>query len=135
MNPVVYFEMPADKPGRASEFYEKLFGWKIKKFEGEKASCGDYFSIETGNAKMALCGGIIQRQADGHGPTIYVGVPSVDEYAKKVEKLGGQICVEKMAVPKMGYFVCCVDTEGNGFAIWEDDECAKFTAAQENERT
>jgi hypothetical protein len=29
-----------------------------------------------------------------------------------------------MAVPKMGYFVCCIDTEGNPFAIWEENKDA-----------
>ena len=26
---IVWFEIPADKPERAREFYGKLFGWKI----------------------------------------------------------------------------------------------------------
>ena len=39
----------------------------------------------------------------------------------KVEKLGGKVLVSKMAVPKMGYFALCMDTEGNVFGLWEDD--------------
>jgi predicted enzyme related to lactoylglutathione lyase len=33
MNPIVHFEIPADNELRAKKFYEKLFGWKIKKYE------------------------------------------------------------------------------------------------------
>ena len=55
----------------------------------------------------------------------YIGVPSVDEYAAKVEKLGGKIIVPKKAVPEMGYFVICMDTENNSFGIWEMDSAAK----------
>jgi hypothetical protein len=55
----------------------------------------------------------------------YIGVPSVDEYAAKVEKLGGKIIVSKKAVPGMGYFVICMDTEKNAFGIWETNPTAK----------
>jgi hypothetical protein len=48
-----------------------------------------------------------------------VAVSSVDKSAAKVEKLGGTICKSKTAVPKMGYFVICQDTEDNMFALWE----------------
>ena len=51
--------------------------------------------------------------------TNYVNVESVDKSAAKVEKLGGKICMAKTAVPEMGYFVICEDTEGNAFALWE----------------
>ena len=57
--------------------------------------------------------------------TIVDGVSSVDESAAKVEKLGGTICKPKTAVPQMGYFAICRDTEGNEFALWEANEGAK----------
>ena len=57
--------------------------------------------------------------------TDYIGVPSVDEYAAKVEKLGGKIIVPKKAVPGMGYFAICMDTENNSFGIWQMDQTAK----------
>ena len=41
------------------------------------------------------------------------------------EKLGGKVCMGKTAVPEMGYFVLCNDTENNQFALWESDEKAK----------
>jgi len=33
--------------------------------------------------------------------------------------------MEKTAVPEMGYFVVCEDTEKNTFALWQSDEKAK----------
>ena len=53
--------------------------------------------------------------------TDYFGVHSLLESSAKVEKLGGKILVPKMAVPKMGFFALCTDTEGNVFGLWEDD--------------
>jgi predicted enzyme related to lactoylglutathione lyase len=57
--------------------------------------------------------------------TNYISVDSVDKFAAKIEKLGGKICVPKTAVPQMGYFAVCQDTENNGFGIWENNKNAK----------
>ena len=43
----------------------------------------------------------------------------------EVEKLGGKIIVPKSAVPGMGYFIICMDTENNAFGIWETNSTAK----------
>ena len=37
----------------------------------------------------------MERQCPEHSFTNYVGVPSVEEAAAKVEKLGGKICMDK----------------------------------------
>jgi hypothetical protein len=55
----------------------------------------------------------------------YIRVKSVDEYSSKVENLGGKVIAPKHAVPGMGYFVLCIDTEKNAFAIWETNKKAK----------
>jgi predicted enzyme related to lactoylglutathione lyase len=52
-------------------------------------------------------------------------VPSVSKAAAKVQKLGGTVCKAKTAVPGMGYFAICLDTEGNTFALWEMNDGAK----------
>jgi predicted enzyme related to lactoylglutathione lyase len=57
--------------------------------------------------------------------TNYVSVPSVTQATGKIEKLGGTICKPKTAVPGMGYFAICTDTEGNTFALWEMNERSK----------
>ena len=67
----------------------------------------------------------LERQHPEQGMTNYVSVASVDKAAAKVEKLGGKICMSKTAVPQMGYFILCQDTEHNVFALWEHNESAK----------
>jgi predicted enzyme related to lactoylglutathione lyase len=52
-------------------------------------------------------------------------VESVTRAMAKVEKLGGKIHKAKTAVPQMGYFAICQDTEGNVFALWERNGKAK----------
>jgi predicted enzyme related to lactoylglutathione lyase len=119
---LVWFEIPADNIQRAKSFYSKLFGWKIKKFAGTKMP---YWHIDTGGADHTLDGGMMERQAPQHTITNYVLVPSVEKSAAKVQKLGGKIIMPKAAVPQMGYFVICQDTEKNAFALWEMSKTAK----------
>jgi predicted enzyme related to lactoylglutathione lyase len=78
---------------------------------------------EKGN--KALGGGLMKKQMPQHQVTNYIGVNSVDEYSSKVEKLGGKVLAPKHAVPGVGYFSLCLDTENNVFAIWESNESAK----------
>jgi predicted enzyme related to lactoylglutathione lyase len=118
---VVWFEIPADDVERAKKFYGSLFGWKIERFPGAP----DYWHIDTGGDDRTRDGGLIPRKHPEQPITNYIAVPSVDESAAKVQKLGGKICKPKTAVPQMGYFVICQDTEGNEFALWEMNERAK----------
>jgi predicted enzyme related to lactoylglutathione lyase len=118
---IVWFEIPADKPERAKAFYGKLFGWKIKPFPG----MADYLHIDTGGADASPDGAVMKRMHPTHTITNYVTVPSVTKFMAKVQKLGGSICKPKTAVPGMGYFAICQDTENNSFAIWEINQTAK----------
>jgi predicted enzyme related to lactoylglutathione lyase len=118
---IVWFEVPAEKPERAKSFYSDLFGWKINPFPGT----GDYWHIDTGGADDTPDGALMARKDPQQPITNYVSVDSVSEFSKKIEKLGGKICMPKTAVPQMGYFAVCQDTEGNSFGIWQSDANAK----------
>ena len=119
---IVWFEVPADDTGRAKSFYGDLFGWKFQQMPGPI----DYWHADTGGADASPDGGLMQRQNPGQrGITQYILVTSLDESVAKVQKLGGQICMPKTAVPGMGSFAICQDTEGNMFGMWEHDPSAK----------
>jgi predicted enzyme related to lactoylglutathione lyase len=119
---IVWFEVPADDVPRARDFYTNLFGWKTNPMPGPH----EYWHLDTGGPDASPDGGVIKRQNAGHrGITSYVAVSSVSEWAAKVQKLGGQVCVPKTPVPTMGYFAICTDTEGNMFGLWETDSNAK----------
>ena len=81
----------------------------------------DYTMIDT----YGTPGGMYKRMTSDQQIMDHFGVPSVDEYSAKVEKLGGKIIVPKKAVPGWGYFVVCMDTENNVFSIFETDFAAK----------
>src|SRR3954463_9770209 len=118
---IVWFEIPADNVGRARKFYSALFGWKINQFPGMP----DYWHIDTGGSDDAPDGGMMTRKEPQQPITNYILVDSVAKHMAKVKKLGGKVCMPKSAVPEMGYFAVCQDTEGNTFALWEMNKGAK----------
>jgi hypothetical protein len=118
---VIHFEIPTDEPERAVQFYTKVFGWDIQKWNGPQ----EYWVVTTGPAdKPGINGGLFRRQ----GPVNCVNtidVPSVDDFAATITENGGQVVVPKMAIPGVGYLIYCQDTEGNIFGICEDDPSAQ----------
>jgi hypothetical protein len=125
----VHFEIPADDPDRAAEFYRQLFGWEIKKWmpAEEQPEGAEYWLVSTVPSdeqgrptRAGVNGGMMRRQHPGHAPVNYFSVEDVDDYAKKVVKLGGKVVMPKTPVPEMGAFVWVTDTEGNAFALWEN---------------
>jgi predicted enzyme related to lactoylglutathione lyase len=118
---VVHFEISADDPQRAADFYNRVFGWRITKWGGPQ----DYWLVTTGEApEPGINGGIFRRKGPvGHVNT--VGVENVDATAKQVEEAGGKVVVPKMAIPGIGWLVYCQDTEGSVFGIMHNDSAAK----------
>jgi uncharacterized protein len=127
MPTIVHFEIPADDVERSKKFYSDLFGWKIEKWAGSTDIGMDYWTINTTDEKgnKALGGGMMKRQGPQQPIINHIDVKSVDEYSSKVQELGGKVHVPKTAVPGMGYFAICLDTENNAFGIWEANENAK----------
>ncbi len=120
MPTICHFEIPADDIDKLREFYAKLFDWKIEKSDLEN----EYWIIATKkvNGEEGVSGAIEKRQNPQQHITCNFDVPSVEEFAANVEKLGGTVFVPKTAVPGKGYYAYCLDPEGNYFVIWEDDE-------------
>jgi predicted enzyme related to lactoylglutathione lyase len=123
---LVWFEIPTDDLERARKFYSALFGWKTKPLPGMAApEAQNYLHIDTGGADASPDGGMMKRMHPDQPITAYFSVPSVTKFVSKIEKLGGSVCKPKTAVPGMGYFAICQDTEDNTFAIWEMNPKAK----------
>jgi predicted enzyme related to lactoylglutathione lyase len=127
MPTIVYFQIPSDDLERSKEFYNQLFGWKIDKFPANTPEGMENWMVTTTDDKgnNAVGGGMSKRQMPQQQITNFIDVKSVDEYSSKVEELGGKVVVPKTAVPGMGYYAVCVDTENNSFGIFESNENAK----------
>ena len=124
MATIVHFDVPAEDIQRAKIFYEKLFEWKIEAVPGPM----EYYNIFTHdeNGKESVGGGMGKRGQSEQKITNYIGVPSVDEYIKKVQDLGGKIIMPKTTIPGFGYLATFLDTEGNTLGLWETDPDAQM---------
>lgn len=114
---VVHFEIHADDPERAVNFYGACFGWQFRKWEGPF----DYWLITTGpKEEMGIDGGMGRRSVpiDGKAVTAYVGVIGVadlDATIQAVTAHGGKVEVPKEMIPGVGWLAYFKDTEGNLF--------------------
>jgi len=113
-NAVVHFEIPADDVARATSFYEKTFGWKIKKFQ-MPAGAQEYYSVVTRTkGAPGIDGGLMKRNMPGQPFTNYISVPSIDDMHQRVQANGGTIVMPKQEIgPNMGWFSVFKDPENN----------------------
>ncbi len=139
MNRVIHFEIHAADPVKMAEFYRLVFGWEIKEWTFptgvEIAPENRYWGILTapeGSKEPGINGGIIVRKGPapkGDEPVsafiCTIGVPSVDEYLKKILAAGGQVALPKMPIQGLAWLAYGKDIEGNIFGIFEDDKNAK----------
>ena len=126
MSRVVHFEIHADEPQRAVDFYQHIFDWQINKWEGP----ADYWLITTGpDTEAGINGAIVQRPQpiSGNAANAFVctiDVASVDDAIAKITSHGGTIALPKMAVPHVGWLAYAKDTEGNIFGVMQSDHSA-----------
>lgn len=119
---ISYLDFSSDEPERAIKFYSAVFGWQIKKWEGPF----EYWEIKTGESnEPGIDGGLAKRSKPERSFTPFINVPSVDDYAFKVESNGGKIVQTKTAIPGIGYMVIFKDTENNILGLMEEDKAAK----------
>lgn len=123
---VVHFEIHADDPQRAANFYHDVFDWQINKWEGPQ----DYWLVTTGSSsEPGIDGAILRRMQPINGDSVIayvctVDVPSVDNATAKITAQGGTIVLPKMAVPHIGWLAYAKDSEGNIFGIMQSDPSA-----------
>jgi len=122
MPKINHFEINADNPQRAIDFYKNVFKWKVEKWEGPL----DYWIITAGDEdEMGINGGLQKRENKEDKIINYIGVESVNNIIKKVEENGGKILKTKSVIPGVGYYAFFEDTEGNRLGIMQEDESAK----------
>ena len=114
--PVVHWELMSKEPAKVSEFYEKVFDWKIQHIPEM-----NYRIVDTGG-QGGINGGIVQPQREGPWPgnmTLYVDVDDLAAYRKRVVDAGGKIHVEEQEVPGMGALSLFTDPEGRMTGLWK----------------
>jgi predicted enzyme related to lactoylglutathione lyase len=117
---IVHVEFSSHNPGKSTEFYSDLFGWKhlaMPEF--------DYYSWDNGNGtgggynkitEEPVPGGFVVKQGD---VIAYVATDSVDASLARAEELGARIVTPKTEVPGQGWYGHFVDPDGNRVGLWE----------------
>jgi uncharacterized protein len=136
-NRVVHFEIPAKDVKRASEFYEKAFGWNVN-VQGEEY--GGYVLVNSGPQvpsnilESGINGGIYKEEGSNENVRAFrcvIGVADIDKAITDVKAAGGKILHikspdgkdlgEKTNIPNIGFWSKCEDTEGNIFSLMQPD--------------
>jgi hypothetical protein len=120
MSRVNHFHLPADDPQRAQDFYAAIFGWSFAQW-GEMP----FWLATTGDpAEPGINGGIYQREREGQGPSFVITVADIDAATAQVRAAGGTVNMARRAIPGVGWYASCRDTEGNVIGLMQADETA-----------
>jgi predicted enzyme related to lactoylglutathione lyase len=118
---VIHFNIQADDPQQALDFYAQVFGWEFEKVEGAM----EYWMADTGDpGEPGISAGVGLRNPNIRFNAFVntISVENVDDYVVKIKMSGGKTLSPKIVIPGVGYYVPCQDTEGNTFGILEPDE-------------
>ena len=114
--PVVHWELMSKDPAKVSDFYSKVFDWKV-----QHRPELNYRLVDTAS-QGGINGGIVKPEHEGPWPGTMLCSIAVDDlaaYRKKVVAAGGQVCVEEQQVPGMGAFSLFTDPEGRMMGLWK----------------
>jgi predicted enzyme related to lactoylglutathione lyase len=110
--PVVHFEIGCKNREAASEFYSKMFDWKID-------NSGPAAQITSAAPNAGIPGHIVSL---GHEPhnyvTVYVEVDDVEASLQQAQQLGGKRVVGPVKIPG-GIFGWMADPEGTIIGLWK----------------
>lgn len=131
MSRVIHFEIHAEDPARAVEFYRSVFGWSVEDWSDLAGS--PYFGVTTGDQPdVGINGAIMQRRGPNMpvggpiaGAVITIGTGNFDETADRILAAGGSVALEKHAIPGMAWQGYFHDTENNVFGLHQPDEDAR----------
>ncbi len=119
---VVHFEIPTADFKKATEFYTKVFGWKMEPWEDKylMAMTTDVGKDMSPTEPGGINGGFYIRKSKGDVPTFVIETDSIDQTLKDVEKAGGKVTRKKEPIGgDMGFMAEFTDTDGNEISLFE----------------
>ena len=118
-NAVRWFEIYVQDMARARRFYETVLGVKLEQLgpvEQDLEMWAFHMSPDRPGAGGALVRTPSMPSTPG-GTLVYFGCDDCAVEAGRVEKAGGRIQREKMAIGEYGHIALAIDTEGNLFGL------------------
>ncbi len=112
----VHFEIHADDPQRAIDFYTGVFGWTVNQWGDQQ-----YWLVSTGpTEEPGIDGAILPRLGDhpaAGAPVVgmvnTMQVADLDASLATAFSLGGILALDKMVIPGVGTVAYVLDSEAN----------------------
>lgn len=130
-NTVTWFSIPSDDLGKSTQFYNKVFGWKVEPVTEEANHDFDFHVVVNSDSddkyishqKGMINGCIVKRKIGLATPAILVEVENLDAAIAKVKAAGGTLVTEKIPMRSLdGVFVLVKDLDGNLVEIFQSLE-------------
>ena len=125
----VWYDVMTTDTKAAETFYAKTVGWETK----DSGMPGPSYTLLF--AGPAMVGGLMpipeDAKAMGARPVWmgYIGVPDVDDFARRVTAAGGAIRRAPADIPGVGRFAVAADPHGAAFILFKGDGEAQPAAA------
>jgi predicted enzyme related to lactoylglutathione lyase len=118
MNRFIHFELATDDPEKTAGFYREVFGWQVQKWQGPV----EYWLVTSGDpGTPGINGGLMKTDGEFRGTINTIGVEDIDAAIEKVKANGGQIVLEKDAIPGVGYQAYVKDNTGIIIGLHQED--------------
>ena len=112
--PVMRWQILAKDPNKATEFYTRLFDWKVN----DDNALG-YRMIDTGSER-GIQGGIWPSPPEGHSfVQLYIEVDDVSGSVEKAIGMGAGVIVPPQKLPDGEEMAIILDPEGIPFAVFK----------------
>jgi len=118
---VGHFDMMAEDPQRAVDFYSKVFGWKFAKWDGPM----EYWLITTGDRSEPGIDGGLGRGRPVDEQVLTITPVKLDEAIRAIESAGGKMLRPRGAIPGVGWFASFRGPDGNILGLMEEDPSAR----------
>ena len=113
----LWYELMTTDMKAAEKFYKNVVGWTSAPFDGSPQP----YTMFNRNSDIPV-GGVMNRPEGMNAPpfwAMYVGVPKLEEAARKVKRLGGSELSPVIDVPNVGRMQMVKDPQGAAFYVYE----------------
>jgi predicted enzyme related to lactoylglutathione lyase len=110
---ITHIDIPVSDMGRASTFYNTLFGWNIAELPGFEG----YPMWQAPNGISG--GGLAPRDDSFTQPRSYVEVDSIDDTIATAKDAGATVAMEKQPITETSAWAVIVDPDGNHIGLFE----------------
>ena len=114
-NPFCHVELQSNDPTKAKEFYKGMFDWGMEEMPMGETT---YTMIQVGEGT----GGGIMKNPVPNVPSHWLAYILFDDVAASTDKarsLGGNVLMDKIEIPNVGWFSVIQDPTGAAIGLWQ----------------